>query len=141
MLRYMLLHAYGGVYADVDVESVQPLERLLDTGGRAGGASCVVAPEPVAHGAILEGKPHREMVSNAIMASKPGHALWRMALEEIQHSAETGDGDPVSLTGPRLLSNVYHQLRSHRNADEQCTMLPVEVLNPAGDAGAIGDHI
>ena len=54
MLRYMLMDAYGGVYADVDVESVQPLERLLDVGGIAGTASCVVSPEPRAHGAILE---------------------------------------------------------------------------------------
>ena len=147
MLRYMLMDAYGGVYADVDVESVQPLERLLDVGGIAGTASCVVSPEPRAHGAILEGLPHRAMVSNAVFASKPGHALWRMALQMIQRDIENGaqendsENDPVSITGPRLLSKVYHQLRNRPNVDEQCTMLPVEVLNPAADAGAIGDNI
>ena len=141
MLRLMLMDAYGGVYADVDVESVQPLERLLDVGGIAGTASCVVSPEPRAHGAILEGLPHRAMVSNAVFASKPGHALWRMALEEIRRSVHSGDGDPVSLTGPRLLSKVYHQLRNRPNDDEQCTMLPVEVLNPAADVGALGGRV
>lgn len=131
LLRYALLYTYGGVYADADVEAVAPFDSLL---ARFPATACLLTPEPRAHAALLEATPHREMISNAIFASEPGHPLWRAALDRIKQTSERG-GDPVSLTGPRRLSDVW------RAAGRPCDLLDVGLLNPAADATALVNRV
>ena len=60
--RYLILHEHGGVYADFDVACAAPLDGLLDQ-------NLVLAPT----------KPFG--VSNDLMMARPGHPLFRAALD------------------------------------------------------------
>lgn len=55
-IRYFLLHAYGGFYADMDVEFLRPLDGLL------GDRELIFC--------------NRAFIGNAVMGSVPGHPLW-----------------------------------------------------------------
>ncbi|GAB5370340.1 hypothetical protein AAMO2058_001484100 [Amorphochlora amoebiformis] len=91
-LRYFILYNYGGIYADLDVESVAPLDEILDQ-------PLILSQEPLAHAVVLEDRPRQ--VCNAFMASRPGHPFWPfvhnyMASHQVRR-------DPVGSTGPRML--------------------------------------
>ena len=62
-LRYFILHRYGGVYADLDVEAVAPLDVILDR-------ELILSQEPLAHAVVLENR--KRQVCNAFMASARG---------------------------------------------------------------------
>lgn len=106
--RYMYMHAVGGVYADLDVELLQPLTPLLRQLRRERGlnASVILGQEPLAHAVLLEYKPRQ--VCNAVLASVKGHPFWLEVLHRIA-SARGGGTDPVGSTGPRLLERVVRE--------------------------------
>lgn len=100
MARCLYLHHYGGVYVDLDIEPLRPVDALLE------GKRCLLGSEPLLHAQKLWNKPL--LVSNAFMASAPGHAFWREMVDEIARRARgAGHKDPVSTTGPVTLDAVY----------------------------------
>ena len=64
--RYLILHQHGGVYADLDMESLQPLDPLLNQ------YSCILSEEPPVHRAIIYNNTGPD-VSNALMACRAKH--------------------------------------------------------------------
>ena len=100
--RYLYMHAWGGVYADLDVALLQPLNTLLRVQRRSHNASVILGQEPLAHAVILERK--RRQVCNAVMASVPGHPFWLEVVRRV--AAAQGGADPVGSTGPRMLEQV-----------------------------------
>ena len=70
--RYCIMREYGGVYADLDVEIVKPMDDLLDQ------HSLILGKEPFEHAHILHNADY--VVSNAIIASVPGHTFWQLAM-------------------------------------------------------------
>lgn len=97
--RYMLLHHFGGVYADLDCECLAPFEPLL-TEDRV-----VLCKEPVAHA-------HNEirtrnlpyLLFNGTIASPKGHAFWNHVLARLP---VTGDSnDVLDATGPCFLTGA-----------------------------------
>ena len=71
-VRYFLLYEYGGVYADLDFESLQPLDLFLrrkigKTDIRMDG--CIIGQEPFEHAHVLYDK--KRLICNAIMMSFP----------------------------------------------------------------------
>ncbi len=66
-IRYFVLYKYGGLYVDMDVESLRPIDELF------AGRSVVIAPEPAF---LLPHFGRHEMVTNAIMASVPEHPFF-----------------------------------------------------------------
>lgn len=67
LVRLAYLHAFGGVYADLDYEVLRPIDPLLET-------SCaIVAREHDGIGRVLRG---RDFIINALLASPPAHPLW-----------------------------------------------------------------
>ena len=65
--RYMLLHHFGGVYADLDVECVRPLDPLR--------AHAVVLPSTTPLG-----------LSNDLMMAVPGHAVFASLVDALARS-------------------------------------------------------
>jgi mannosyltransferase OCH1-like enzyme len=91
ILRLELLHRLGGVYVDADLESLQPIDPLLD------GVSCFL-------GSLDSGR-----VSNAIIGAVPGHPLLARCLAELRPRTTFGPVDREG-TGPLLIERIRHEL-------------------------------
>jgi hypothetical protein len=89
ILRLELLHRLGGVYVDADVESLQPIDPLLE------GVMCFL-------GALDSGR-----VSNAVMGAVPSHPLFARALAELRPRTTFGPVDRDG-TGPLLIERIRH---------------------------------
>jgi inositol phosphorylceramide mannosyltransferase catalytic subunit len=100
MARCLYLHQFGGVYADIDIEPLRPLTRLLAQ------HTCLLGTEPEVHAQRLWNKSR--LVSNALMASTPGHPFWLRMLDEIARRAASAK-NPVATTGPITLDAVYER--------------------------------
>ena len=97
--RYMYMYAYGGVYVDMDVESLKPLDLVLQ------GHQAVLA----SMGTDLS---FSESLPNAFLASVPRHPFWLYVLLEIQERTSSwlsGRGNWLKVeeaTGPAMLKAV-----------------------------------
>jgi mannosyltransferase OCH1-like enzyme len=86
--RYFILYEYGGIYADMDYECVQPFFSNLPEG-----KVC-----------IAESAIPGEDFQNALMASPARHPFWHWVLNEVipyQHI-----DDVLEATGPRVISRA-----------------------------------
>jgi len=122
LIRYMYMHRFGGVYADLDVRLLQPLPALLASRN----VSVLLGQEPLEHALLLERKPRQ--VCNAVLASVPGHPLWL----DGQRAGGRGSrfGDPVGTTGPRMLERVVVRWERERG---QIAVLPPVAFYPTFD--------
>lgn len=95
--RYCMLHRFGGVYADLDIECLRPLDSLL------AGEQCVLFLEPAVQ-AMMQNR--RTMVSNALMAAAPGHPVFAHVIAWlVQHPGSSlVHRDVLANTGPLMLS-------------------------------------
>lgn len=109
MWRYFVLHKEGGVYADLDVEAVRNVEKVVER------HSLIVATEPVAHSVVLENIPR--MSNNAFLASRPGHPFWMKVFSRllVALQEEGAASDPVAATGPRMLEGVIQQWQTTKH--------------------------
>ncbi|KAI8475293.1 MAG: nucleotide-diphospho-sugar transferase [Monoraphidium minutum] len=136
--RYMYMHAFGGVYTDLDVECLRPLDDLF-------AALNASAPPPpsrrpgVPHGpavVALMGRdaPFSHSLPNAWLASGPGHPLWIEALRAVAAAAaERRAGDWVEdITGPVVLKAAVEARRGAARLHRRCSFWD----NPWFDAAA-----
>ena len=72
--RLLYMHAYGGVYADLDVELLRPIEPFLELLVARTGARAILGQEPASHALLLENTARQ--TCNALLASEPGHPFW-----------------------------------------------------------------
>ena len=131
--RLLYMHAYGGVYADLDVELLQPLDGMLSNLQRESNCSAMIGQEPLAHSVLLESKPRQ--CCNAVLVSSPGLPFWLWTLRQIQANG-AGGADPVGTTGPRMLETVVVAWQAEqaagRDIDSICVAKP-EVFFPTWD--------
>ena len=73
-VRYLILHHVGGVYADLDLECLQPVDGLIERGG------FMIGREPEAH----EQRGGVSMLCNAFMAASRGHAFLEHTVDVVQ---------------------------------------------------------
>mmetsp|Transcript_1173 Transcript_1173/g.1684 ORF Transcript_1173/g.1684 Transcript_1173/m.1684 type:complete len:293 (-) Transcript_1173:36-914(-) len=125
--RYMVLRVVGGVYADLDMESLRPIDPLLE------GHTCLLGQEPSAHALLLVNKPRH--ICNAWMASAVGEPFWDYVLEEVRRrarSVEMSRWNPPVVTGPEMLTHVL--ARVGHGSPGGCGLVdPPEVLYPGVD--------
>ena len=132
VMRYFILHAFGGVYVDLDVESLRPIDPLLVN------RSCVLSEEPHEHVYLLN-KLRRVNVMNTVMACRPGHALFKELLASLL--SYTGDEHAITTTGPFYMDSVltayfYNRTRAvprDRSPIDDVTVLPPKYLLPTFD--------
>lgn len=132
--RIAILHVFGGVYADIDVEATRPLDSLLEAAEQVG-AGVLLGEENFVHSVLLEQRSEW-LVSNAVMAGSKGHAFWLQALREIFQNVWCGE-DPVQCTGPRLVDRLsWEHVRRHpacprRGSELGCLVrLPFAYFSP-----------
>lgn len=101
-VRYLFLYAYGGVYADLDVQCLRSLDTLI--GG-----------EGVFLGRMGGDPDFEHAVPNAIMASSPRHPFWLLVIAHIAEAARQNESAlrPEYMTGPVILKRSVDFLRNH----------------------------
>ena len=98
--RYLLLHHFGGVYADLDCECVAPFDPIMAEN------RIVLCREPPSHTAALatfRELPH--IIFNGTMASPRGHPFWLHLLAYLPGLANAKD--VLDATGPCVLTSAY----------------------------------
>lgn len=94
--RYILMHDFGGLYCDLDYEFLRPYDY--------GEASVVLSLEyDEAYGDDVD------QVANYIMASVPGHPLWKDIMEDVRLTPPRAPtpADVCTVTGPGLITRVF----------------------------------
>ncbi len=91
-IRYFFLYALGGIYADMDVECLRPLDGLLGRGD-------------VLLGRMGSNPGHPHSIPNAVMASKPRQEFWLLVIWLLMDAAKRG-GPPEHVTGPVLIKSA-----------------------------------
>ena len=123
--RYMIMHRFGGVYADLDMESLAPIDDLL------AGEQVVLALEPSDHvdqSVLDEGLDH--IVGNAFLASAPRHPFWLEVLGALVDAQL--EPSPLDATGPFMLTRAIERTTQR----DGLTVLPAERVSPAGKTDA-----
>lgn len=91
--RYELLHTYGGIWVDTDMECVQPLDPLI------AGVDCFAGWE-------LQNR----WVGNSILGSVPGHPFYEALISGLEANVRRLAGArPCKTTGPQYLTGVYRR--------------------------------
>ncbi len=127
-VRCFILHHFGGVYADLDYECLRPFDTLLS------GKTLVLGWEPTSHTLRFQAQQSGLacILSNAIMASAPGHPFWEHVFKALVGShLET---NPLDATGPFLLTKVHATYPDQAGV----TIEPPDVLVPL-DEGTVWD--
>jgi hypothetical protein len=97
-VRYLWMHHFGGVYADLDFECLRPLDPLLAE------RQLVLGMEPDEHvQPWVTARGLHRIVCNAFIASAPGHPFWDYVVRRLEH---TRDLDPLCATGPFFLTRA-----------------------------------
>lgn len=120
--RVFMMHRFGGVYADLDIEAVRDPSPLFNTGHDL---VFFYQLAPHVKAATIDpiegenGKPRLGTISNAFMASKPGHPFWMYLADKMMKgrtaalaeaaNAELPHMDIYLTTGPSMLSRALQQ--------------------------------
>jgi len=97
--RYAILHKYGGVYADLDMECFKSFDEHV------GMNRPVFGSEPVEHREKLY-ENRKIVICNAMMFSPPGDPLWIHVMDFASRNYKRG-ANPVFNTGPMMLTLLY----------------------------------
>lgn len=98
-MRYAILYEYGGVYADLDMESLLPIDSITRK------YSCILPQEPYEHPIIDSNADH--LVINALMACRAGHPLMKRFLDNIPNYFHMWN--VLDSTGPHYITLLYNQ--------------------------------
>lgn len=128
IFRIAVLYLRGGVYADLDMECLRPLDELLATAGGDDWEVILARDHPCHELLHYKGRP---MWLNAMMLAKPNSVYFARLLGELDQMAADCrvKGDAVGLTGPGLLTNMIER---HENDLDGLGIRPIpwEWLHP-----------
>lgn len=121
-----MLHRFGGLYADIDMEARQSFDSLTE------GHMTFFGVEPDAHSFFLNAQ--NQTVCNSIMASAKGHPFWSGFMDYIEAEAASraactrysdGTNAPehgaVALTGPKIMERF---LKVYLETADDITVFP-----------------
>lgn len=128
MVRYLYLHCWGGVYADLDTKCLKSIEPLLDMAGCS-----IVLGEHLS----LAGR----FVECAFMMSIPGHPFWIEVIEGIKSAIYSptitqrlASNIPsmavLTQTGPLLLSQVLQEYQRKNQSVSGIRIFPPQIFYP-----------
>ena len=132
-LRYFVLHEYGGVYADMDMESIKPMDPLMIK------YSCLIGQEPYVHPAMDSNV--MMLAINAILACRPRHPFTRAMIDALPHFQHMWH--VLDSTGPHFVTNVlktYSELNKNLKPEHKngTYLAPAEYFYPNIDSLKLG---
>ena len=109
VIRYFILHAFGGVYCDMDMVALKNLEPFLRYN------TSVLVPEPSVQSKLLYSKS--VIVTNAILASIPNHPFLDYLINSLaaQRKVIRNSIDVLMTTGPNMLQRVLDDYNRQTN--------------------------
>ena len=127
MIRFLILYEFGGVYADLDMEVVKPLDDIIK------GKPCLMAASTKEVAAIFLETNETYITNNALIACRPGHPLLKLVLNSFHKSEKSKTGHDVMIsTGPLFLHSVvknYIQTKSEHMGNSVHEISPSDVLH------------
>ena len=123
------MYHYGGVFVDLDVESLRPLDGILSE------YPCIIAQEPGAHRAFLYEEELSFIPMPGFMACRPKHPFFKLVLDLLQDYAKDFPMDVHRSTGPRFLKDTMDIYLStyNKSADEYIYLAPSKWFLPTYD--------
>ncbi|KAL3880233.1 hypothetical protein ACJMK2_032482 [Sinanodonta woodiana] len=127
-VRYMILYEYGGVYADLDIVSLRPLDPVLRK------YSCILSQEPHIHPIFYNNI--YGLACNAFMACRRHHPFMKTLVNNLpSFSLAVGIQDS---TGPRFVTIIYRNYKvdyHHVNKTDidGVYLAPPEYFMPSSD--------
>lgn len=101
--RYFLMHKYGGVYADLDMQCLVPFDNLLQNANK----EVTFGEENQIH------NDKKVRVGNALIISTPNSNFWNFVFEELYNRAPESHEDRLgtvfTTTGPTMIHEVVQQ--------------------------------
>ena len=127
-LRYIILYEFGGVYADMDMESLHPIDPWLKK------YPCFVSQEPYEH-PVLDGN-FEHLAINALIGCRPKHPFMKQTMNSLpafQHMWNVLDS-----TGPHFMTlNFNEYVKNHktlnRTDEDFAYLVPSEYFFPTID--------
>ena len=126
-MRYFVLYEFGGVYVDMDMECLSPLDNWVHR------FRCFLCEENYEHQSLIY---HRRdpIVITSIMGCARHHPFYSDAIRALASSASIGD--VLHATGPFFVTRVFRSFnRRNPQIDDYITMLPPHYLSPVPDPG------
>jgi len=128
--RVLVLYRYGGVYADVDVECLRPLNELLEAVGHDSWELLLTRDHPMHERNLFGGQA---MWMNDFMIAKPRARFLKRAIDAFV--AQGGGNHPpwaaVMRTGPGFFAQLVEEAGGPEEAS--ITALPWEWIHPLPD--------
>ena len=124
VLRYLIMYELGGVYADLDMESLKPLDAYIS------GHECILASEPLEHAYLLHNL-ERPLASNAFIACRRRHPFFRFVIDNLERYYRLShlgiiEDTPVDTTGPKMLAEMLKEYNKLNISKEH----PVHLAEP-----------
>jgi hypothetical protein len=138
VIRYFILYEFGGVYADLDVEALKPLDNFTKP------HHCIISNEPLLHTYLIWKKDR--LPCNAFMASIPKHPFFKFLITRLPvYDRRTKRSEVMLKTGPLMLDvamgeyeRSYVKHEKDINAGDKCYLAPPEEAMPSFDPSARG---
>lgn len=121
-IRYLIVYHYGGIYVDMNYESIEPLDKLLND------VECFFGCKPVEH------KPQDVTIylGNSLFGGIKKHPFLQLLIEECFETITNvieKDGKMrfiLETTGPVVVSKMYQKYADNKKV----TLLPSEFVAP-----------
>ena len=127
MIRFLILYEFGGVYADLDMEVVKPLDDIIK------GKPCLMAASTKEVAAIFLETNETYITNNALIACRSGHPLLKLVLNSFHKGKTSKTGQDVMIsTGPLFLDSVvknYIQTKSKQSRNSVREINASDVLH------------
>ena len=117
VMRYFLLYDYGGIYLDLDVEALKPLDVWLHL------APAILSHETYEHSFVMH-RLKEPNVMTTILASKPGHPYFKLLQENLQQYHKAKPNDVLHSTGPYFLDDIYKRFKPANKSEDILAIHP-----------------
>lgn len=126
-IRYLILDKMGGMYVDIDYESIEPMDELIRD------KTCCFSIEPETHRKNFK-RPDDDVFNNAMMLSVPDHPFIGRIIEEVFCEDERPELPATKFhqvmyrTGPGMLVELYYRLPPEER--ESIYLIPAKYVSP-----------
>lgn len=130
--RYLLLHKFGGLYADIDTQCYRSLDLLTDEN------RVVLSQEPEEHWAHAKMRGMPMIIFNGTIASPAGHPFWPLVTETLLRCRHGMTKSVLDTTGPLMLTGcVLKYPRQDELAIHSCHLFNPHTKDGRESTGAV----